>query len=119
MNAGTQRTIQRAMLRRLTQTCVIRRITSVTDDGYGQPQETTSDTSSACFLSRDRRAPAEAGVTGADIGKTYYMLTLPYDADIEESDSVIVDGLAYEVSQVETEHGNGVLKQARIVKAGS
>ncbi|QPC81067.1 hypothetical protein G4Y79_15290 [Phototrophicus methaneseepsis] len=120
MRPETQRMMQRAVLRRLTQTCEIRRNHAPVPDGYGGYQEPRGYDRivSACFLVTDSRRQRDAGVAGADVGQVFYVLQLPYDTDIQDGDVVIVDDKQFEVAQAVVEHSNDVMRQARLVRAG-
>lgn len=123
MRAQTQDTIRRAIERHLTQACTIRRESAYTEDAYGTPSTTPIEWISACYVTRDRRQPPEAGVAGGDVGRVYYTLQLPWqanpDLDVKDGDTVIVDGVEYQVSQANIRHSNAVMQHARITKAGA
>lgn len=102
----------------LVDTCTIERYQDVSD-AYGAPVRTlVSSTSSACYLIR-KQASSNGMVTGADQSMVNYELQLPYDADIEDGDSVVLDGERYETVQVYRNQSQNVMRQAELVKAGA
>lgn len=110
--------LQRAIARHLTQRCTIKRESAYTEDEYGTPSTTDLMWDSACYLTRDRRTPPETGVADSDSSRVYYILQLPYDVDLADGDTVIVDDVEYQVAQANIRHSNDVMQNARITKAG-
>ena len=111
--------LQRAIARHLTQSCTIKRESAYTEDEYGTPETTDLVWSSACYLTRDRRTPSDAGVADSDSSRVYYILQLPYDVDLADGDTVIVDEVEYQVAQANIRHSNDVMQNARITRAGA
>ena len=106
----------------LTETCTIERPQSGQDEYGGAMDLPPVSTTSACHLSRMSRNSADM-VAMADQGRVYYMLHLPWDADIEDGDEVVMyDGgreLRYRVEQALRQQSVQVMRQAVVVLAGS
>jgi len=102
----------------LTETCEIRRYTDAVD-AYGNPEKTlVSSTEYSCFLIRANQA-SDGMVTGADVAEVQYEVQLPYDADIADGDEVVIGSEVYQTVQVYRNQSQSVMRQARLVKAGS
>ncbi len=104
----------------LMDTCTIIRYGDAVNDDYGLAvRSIVSETSSACALTRASRATNQDMITHADKGRAFYMLSMPYDTDIQDGDTIIVASEDYETKQVIRSHSNDVMRQALLVKAGS
>lgn len=103
----------------LTKTCTVTRYIETVDPVLGIPEKSLqSQTNYACFLTRVGRSGSEL-VLEADQGRVFYMLQLPYDADIEDGDTVTIDSEDYETKQVFRSQSVDVMRQAMVVKVGS
>ncbi len=117
LRSRTQKLLRRRINSVLSETCTIRRVVKSLDE-YGSPIETAPvDTSSACFLTGLRRTSANL-ISGADVGRVFYELHLPYDADIEDTDVILLDGQEYHIEQVIARQSVNVMKQVIVVKVG-
>lgn len=103
----------------LSQSCTIERYEDVASSGLGAPKRRlVSSFECACFLTKEQ-GQADSKLNEADKGRVFYMLQLPYDADIRDGDTVLIAGESYETRQVLRSQSQDVMRQARLVKAGS
>lgn len=103
----------------LTQSCTIERYEDVASANLGAPKRRfVSAIESACFLTKEQ-GQADTMLNEADKGRVFYTLQLPYNTDIQDGDTVLIDGESYETRQVLRSQSQDVMRQARLVKAGS
>lgn len=124
LNSRLQAQVRARVERHLTQTCQIERKTFATDEYGDRSLASTLVIPSACFLTKVSRSSAQE-TAGADLGRVYYNLHLPYDTDIRDGDEVvIIDAVTaaeerYTVDQAIRSQGVNVMRQAVLIKAGS
>lgn len=96
----------------LSDTCTIRKVTR-SDDGQGGFTETWSDRASgvACRLASVRSQRSERPEGEQLAAYSRWVLTIPHDQAIEESDRVVHDGETYEVAHLEDTHSNRTAKR--------
>ena len=102
----------------LTMSCTIERPQWGQDDYGGREGLPPLTSTSACFLTRLTRTGADM-INAADQGRVFYMLHLPWDADIEDGDEVVIDGERYRVEQAIRQQSVQVMRQAVVVLQGS
>lgn len=115
-----KQTIRAQINGHLVQTCTIERYVDAASTNLGAPKRVLKwSVESPCFLKKESMNTANPLVNEADKGKVFYELELPYDTEIADGDSVIVDGERYETRQVLSRQSQDVMVQARLVKVGS
>ena len=114
----TRKTIRNRIQDHLIQTCEIQRRSFTQDDFGGSTALPVQSTTESCFLTRLTRAGQDM-VQDADKGRIFYELQLPFDADIQDNDRVVIDTITYEVAQAVRANSNDVMRQAIVMKVGS
>ncbi len=104
----------------LPDTCAILRPTATTDaDGDSAETWGTAVASVACrldpFLWRDWRGL----VAEREVNRTYFVLTLPFDADLRDGDRVVFNGDALEVMQRYDLHSSRIVLRAYVARVTS
>jgi len=111
--------VQAQVNKNLTEICHIERYSLESVGEYGETDPILiSTTQYPCFLRAEKQAP-DGMVTGADRGEVFYTLELPFDADIEDGDKIIIGTDTYETRQVMKAESQDVRRFARLVKAGA
>lgn len=112
------RTLRARVNANLVDMCIIERYEDSLD-AYGNPERSlVSSTEYRCYLIRTDRSAGDM-ITEADVGRVFYELQLPYDADIADGDTVLIDSERYETMQVYRNQSVDVMRQARLVKQGA
>lgn len=97
MPAGRLAKARRRQEEAMPDTCTIRRKT-ITYAGPGDATVSTSDTADvSCRIAPGRGSVSEDVLAEAVRGRTWWLLRLAHDQDIQRDDQVIIGGETYEV----------------------
>ena len=106
----------------LPDTCIIRRYTLAAPDarGFSDPSHVAVGTI-VCRVDPFNKQ-RDSNLLGTDFGsfriasRSWYMLTLKHDADIEDADNIDFNSKIYEVLRVFDDHSNRIVKRVLIVR---
>lgn len=118
LSTRLQGMVRQRVEQNLTQSCTIERPDWGTDEYGGRVELPPATSTSDCFLTRKNRSSADM-INAADMGRVFYMLHLPWDADIEDGDVVVIDDERYRVEQAIRQQSVQVMRQAVVVLQGS
>lgn len=105
------------MLDTLPGTAIVQRETVTVDDyGHGSAAWAAVGTS-VCRLDPYTRQDSAGMVAQREANRSYYALTLPYDATIDDGDRVSIGGVTYEVLQLHAAQSWALTKRATVGKA--
>lgn len=99
----------------LPQSATIQRRTLADDGVGGKLAEYTDSASVACRLafagSKDEPTQVDAAEAGRIVAQVKYIITLPWDADIQATDRLSIEGAAYEMLSPVVDRFNEVSKR--------
>ncbi len=104
----------------LVDTCTILRASLAAVDAYGDvvPSAGTAGTGIACRLDPfSRRSDSSGLIAGREANTTYLILTLPWDATIDNGDQVLMNGETMDVMQLFDNHSDRAVRRAVLAKA--
>ncbi len=103
------------VLETLVSVVVIQRLTTTIDDS-GLPSEAwnTIDTVMGRIDNIARMSGGEM-IVESEKGKTYYQLTIEWDAEIQDGDQISIGGLVYELKQIHEAQDLRIVKRGIIV----
>ena len=114
----SKRIVQKTIESHLVQRCVVQRYEDAIGD-YGEPvRGLVFSAEYDCYLTAEQNTPPNM-VVEADRGVVYYKLSLPFDADIQDGDSVVIGDIGYETRQVITRQSQDVMLTARLIRSSS
>lgn len=97
---------------RLPQTAAIQRLERVSDGAGGWEEQPVTLATVPCLVDPLTKA-VMAGLIARQEGTVVrYQLTLPYDAPLEANCQVVIAGRAYQVVQLDADHGWNVSRRA-------
>lgn len=98
----------------LPDTCRIERMTVSNTTGYAEETWGTAVASIACRFDPDtsRKETEVAGEAEARLIR--YIVTLPYDADVQDGDRLVFAGGTYEMLQLHDVHSNHASKRVKV-----
>lgn len=110
-------TLRSDILSTLPSTAVVKRATTTTDN-YGYVSETFAAVGTAvCRLDPMNQKDSSGVIGSGEASRTWYTLTMPYDATIDDGDVVVVDGGdTLEVVQLHASHSDRLVKRATVAK---
>ena len=102
------------MLPMLTDTCNIERNTGGSVDAYGALVEnwTTVGTAVACRVDPYKRDDSKGEAAGREANRSYFRVTLKWDADITDGDRLLWQGDRLEVMQLHQTHSERTVTRA-------
>ena len=120
LNASELDQLRRDALAALPDTCAVLRPTTSTDtDGDSAATWGTAAANLACRLDPFRWRDFGGLVAAREANRTYYVLTLPFDADVRDGDRVVVGGAPLEVMQLFDLHTERVVLRAYVARITS
>lgn len=119
ISSATINRIRQRVLGYLNDTCDIERETATTDD-YGYPVKTwaTVDSGVACRMLPNAGRDSKGMVAGLEEGRVYFRLIVPHDTTVEDGDRVNLDGVIYEIVQVDDAWSQKAFKALVVVRFG-
>lgn len=119
MDAQTLARIRAQVEGKLTESCTILRAAPTVDDaGYIAEDFGTAATGVACRLIPLNRRDRQNIRATQEIGRSYYRLVMPYDADVRDGDRVALGTVTYEVLQIDGDRTDRADKQVMIARFG-
>ncbi len=101
----------------LPDVCAILRPSATTDaDGDSASTWGTAVASIACRFDPFRWRDWRGLVAEREVNRTYYVLTLPYDADLRDGDRVLIAEQPLEVMQLFDLHSDRILLRAYVAR---
>lgn len=97
---------------RLPQTAEIQRITQVSDGAGGWEEQPVTLATVPARLDPLTRQVLNEVIAGQEATIVRYQLTVPWDAPLEANCQVVIDGQAYQVVQIDADHGWRVSRRA-------
>lgn len=105
------------VLETLPETCMILRPSASADTyGHADPTYGTAVVSVRCRLDPEYRRGNGELVAGREANRSYFTLSLPYDADLRDGDRVVIASGNYEVWQLHGTQTMRAVKRAVVVK---
>lgn len=98
----------------LPDTCRIERMTVTNTNGYAEESWGTAVASIACRFDPDtsRKETEVAGAQEAHLIR--YIVTLPYNANVQDGDRFVYQGSTYEMLQLHDVHSNNASKRVKV-----
>lgn len=106
--------LRRDILELLPDTCRIERFTSANTNGYVEEQWGTAVASIACRFDPDTRRSEEDVIDDREARIVRYIATLPYDADVLNSDRLIFNSGTYEIMQLHDAHSDRASRRLHV-----
>ncbi len=106
----------------LPDTCIVRRSTLAAPDARGFSDPSHSAVGTIICRVDPFNKQRDSNLLGTDFGsfrvasRSWYMLTLKDDADIEDADNISFNNKAYEVLRIFDDHTNRAVKRVLIVR---
>lgn len=94
--------------------CRIERPSYVNPDGYAEEGWGTAVVSIACRFDPDTTRKDVETVADREAHIARYIVTLPYDADIQDGDRLAFSGKTYEVLQIHDVHSDHASRRLRV-----
>lgn len=95
-------------------TCRIERPAYVNTDGYAEESWGTAVASVKCRFDPDTTRKDVETVADREAHLARYIVTLPYNADIQDGDRLAFSGKTYEVLQIHETHSNHASRRLRV-----
>lgn len=109
------------VLETLLTTCTILRASATVDGNY-LPGESwgTAAAGVRCRLDPYTNRQDSAGLVGGrEANRSYFQLTLPWDADVDDGDRIAIDSATYELVLLHATHSGRVVKRATLAKVAT
>lgn len=103
-------------LRALVDTCAILRPWAGSDDGYRKAGRQTVASGVACRLMQETQRDARGVVADREAGRTYWKLAVAHDTDLRDGDTVVIDEVQYEVTQLFGVNSDKVFVEAQLAR---
>ncbi len=106
----------------LPDTCIVRRSTLADPDARGFSDPDPSAVGTIICRVDPFNKQRDSNLLGTDFGsfrvasRSWYMLTLKDNADIEDADNIVFNSKAYEVLRIFDDHTNRAVKRVLIVR---
>lgn len=114
LSAGELEQLRSDILETLTDTCRIERPTYT--NSYGDSVETwgTAVASAVCRFDPDTLRRDQEMIGEREAGVARYIVTLEYDADVQDGDRLIYDGGTYQIIQLSISHSLRAVRRLRV-----
>ena len=102
----------------LPDTATIYSPTTTTDDSGRWVESYAASATALCRLDPYQRQDSRGMVGDAERQRTWYRLTLPYNADVSSGSRIQIDGLDYEIVQAHDQHSARIVTRLIIARIG-
>lgn len=98
----------------LPDTCRIERMTVSNTNGYAEETWGTAVASIACRFDPDNTRIAQEIVAAGEANVIRYIVTLPYDANVQDGDRLFFASSYYEIQQLHDVHSDRASRRLRV-----
>lgn len=104
------------VLETLPDTCNILRTTWSNNKGTMVPSESTAVSGAACRVDPYNKQDSEGMLAEQESNRSYFRLTVAYDTDLQDGDTLSFGGERYEVLQLYDVHSLRIVKRAMLAR---